>query len=63
MMNYLKNLILFRLLILVIQLKKADYDTKIYDIEQKINDYYQSNKDITTQEFNKLMLKKNLQQD
>ena len=63
MINYLKNLILFRLLILVIQLKKADYDTKIYDIEQKINDYYQSNKDITTQEFNKLMLKKNLQQD
>ena len=63
MMNYLKNLILFRLLILVIQLKKADYDTKIYDIEQKINDYYQSNKDITTQEFNKLMLKKKLQQD
>ena len=33
--------------------KKADYDTKIYEIEKKILDR-DHNKYITTQEFNKL---------
>ena len=50
-MNWLKRLILFRLIIIVIQLKKkVDYDTKTEDIEKKItiNDNY-----INTDEFNK----------
>ena len=32
-------------------LKKTDYDTKISEIENKINDHHHSNKYITTQEF------------
>ena len=38
MMNWLKELMLFTLLILVIQLKKADYKTNIYEIEKKVHD-------------------------
>ena len=34
MMNWLKKLMLFKLLILLIWLKKADYNTKIVDIEK-----------------------------
>ena len=52
-MNQLKKLMLFRLLILVIQSKKTDYDTKIGEIEKKILDYNYT-KYITTQELNKL---------
>ena len=45
---------LLRLLILLIQLKKTDYDTKINGIEKKITDHDHSNKYITTKELNKL---------
>ena len=45
---------LFRLLILVIQLKKADFNTKIAEIGKKLLDHGHSNKYITTQKFNKL---------
>ena len=38
---------------LVIQLKKTDYNTKINDIEKKITDH-NDDKYITTPEFNKL---------
>ena len=51
MMKWFKKLILVRLLILVIQLKEADYNTKIVDIEKKIPDH---DKYITTEELNKL---------
>ena len=44
---------LFRLLILVIQLKKTDYNTKTSETENKKNDHDHT-KYITTQEFNKL---------
>ena len=44
---------LFRLLILVIQFKKTDYNAKVIKIEKKITDH-DHNKYITTQEFNKL---------
>ena len=44
---------LFRLLILVIQSKKTDCNTKINQIEKKITDH-DHNKYITTKEFNKL---------
>ena len=37
--NRLKKLILFRLLILLIYLKKADYDTQIAETEKKIPDH------------------------
>ena len=47
-MNQLKKLILFRLLILVIQLKKTDYNTKINEVETKITDHGHD-KYITTQ--------------
>ena len=46
---------LFRVLILIIQLKKTDYDTKISEIEKKITDLDRNNNYITTQEFNKSM--------
>ena len=42
---------LFRLLILVIQLKKGNYDKKV----DKITEHDHSNKYITTQEFNRLI--------
>ena len=51
MMKWFKKLILVRLLILVISLKEADYNTKFVDIEKKIPDH---DKYITTEEFNKL---------
>ena len=54
MMNQLKNLMLLRLLILVIQSKKNDYDTKIQETEKKITDHDHSNKYFTTQNFIKL---------
>ena len=54
MMNWLKKLKILRLLKLVIQLKKADYDTKIEETEKKILDHNHENY-ITTQEFNKLI--------
>ena len=41
---------------LVIQLKKADYNTKINEIEKKITDH-DRDKHITTPEFNKLTVK------
>ena len=43
-------------LILVFQLKKNDYNTKINEIEKKITDH-SHDKYITTQEFNKLTAK------
>ena len=52
MMNWLKTLMLFRSLILVIQLKETDYKTKINEIEKKITDH-DHDKYIATQEFNK----------
>ena len=52
-MNSLKKLIILILLILVIQLKKIDYNTKLIEIEENITDH-DHNKYITTQEFNKL---------
>ena len=45
---------LFRLLILVIQSKKINYNTKINEIEKNITDHDHSKKYITTQEFNQL---------
>ena len=39
---------------LVILSKKADYNTKISEIENKITSDHDHDKDITTQEFNKL---------
>ena len=42
---------------LVIQLKKSDYNTKSYEIEDKIATDHDHNKYITTQEFNKLTSK------
>ena len=54
MMDWLKKLILFGLLILVIQSKKPDYNIKFNEIEQRItND--DLGKYITAQEFVKLM--------
>ena len=47
---------LFRLMILVIQLKKADYDTKTGEIEKKNTDHDHCKKYFTTKEFNKLMV-------
>ena len=44
---------LFRLLTLVIQLKKTHYDRKINNIEMKTTDH-DDDKYITTQEINKL---------
>ena len=38
-MNQLKKLMLFRLLILAIQIKKTEYNTEINYIEKKINDH------------------------
>ena len=52
-MNWLKKLLLFRLLKLVIQLKKTDYNTKMFKIEKKTLNH-NLDKYITTQEFNKL---------
>ena len=51
---------LFRLLILVIQLKKTDYHKKINKFEKKITDH-DHNKYTTNQEFNKLMSENLLQ--
>ena len=48
MMNYLKKLMLFRLLILDL-IEKGDYDTKVDEIEKKITDHDHSNKYFTTQ--------------
>ena len=48
MMNWFKNSMLFRLVVLIRQLKKANYNTKI---EKEIPDPDQC---IPTQEFNKL---------
>ena len=45
---------LLRLLILAIQSKKTDYNTKINEIEEKKIIHDHSNKYITTQEFSKL---------
>ena len=39
MANWLKKLMLFRLLILVTRFKKTEYDVKIKDIEDKIVDH------------------------
>ena len=39
---------------LVILSKKTDYNTKISEIENKITSDHDHDKDITTQEFNKL---------
>ena len=57
MMNWLKNLMLFTLLILVIWLQKTDYNTKINEIGKKITDHNQD-KYIATPKFNKLTAKK-----
>ena len=54
MMNWFKKLMLLRLLILIIQSKKTDYDTKISEIKKKITGHDHSNKNIATKEFNKL---------
>ena len=52
-MYQLKTLTLLRLLILVIQLKKTDYNAKIGEVEKKIfdHDHYRY---IATQEFTNL---------
>ena len=47
---------LFKPLILVIESKKTDYDTKISEIEKKITDHDHNNKYITTKAFNKLTI-------
>ena len=52
-MNQFKKLIILVLLILIIQLKKTDYNTKISETENKVNDHDHA-KYITTQEFSKL---------
>ena len=57
MMHKLKNLMQFRLLILVIQSKKTDYDTKVCEIEKKLLDHDRA-KYITSQEFNRLTTEK-----
>ena len=51
-MIQLKQLMLFRLLILVIQLRKLTRTKKINEIKNTMN--YDYDKNITTQEFNKL---------
>ena len=51
--NQVKNLIILSLLILVMQLKKTHYNTKLTEIQNKINDH-DHDKYITTQELNKL---------
>ena len=43
-----------KFLVLVIQSRKTDDNTKINEIEKKITDHDHSNKYITTPEFNKL---------
>ena len=53
MMNWLKKLIMLRLLMLVIQLQKAGYSTKVNEIEKQTTDH-NHDKYITTQIFNKL---------
>ena len=52
-MTWLKTLLLFRLMILVIQLQK-DCNTKIIENEKKITDHSHITKHIITQEFNRL---------
>ena len=52
-MSQLKKLIILVLLILVIQLKKTDYNAKISEIENKKNDHDHA-KYITIQVFDKL---------
>ena len=54
MTNWLKKLMLFRLLILVNYLRKADYSTRIAEIKKKIPEH---RKHITTPRFNKLIQK------
>ena len=53
--NWLKTLILFRLLMLV--LRKTDYNKKINETEKKITDHDHSNKYVATKKFNKLTVK------
>ena len=57
MMNWFKKLMLFRLLILLIQLKKTDYNRKINEIENIVTTYDNNNKYITTQDFTQLTSK------
>ena len=52
-MNWFKKLLLLRLLILVIQLKKTDYNTKSKKIEKKYIDH-DHDKNIAAYEFKKL---------
>ena len=54
MMNQLKKLTLFRLLILVIQSKKLTITQKLTKLKKKITDHDHNNKYITTQEVNEL---------
>ena len=54
-MSWFKKLIILVILILVNQLKKTYYNTKISKIGNKTNDH-EHDKDITTQEFNKFPL-------
>ena len=54
MMNWFKKLMLFRLLILLIQLKKTDYNRKINEIENIVTTQNNNNKYITTQDFTQL---------
>ena len=56
MMNWLKTLMLFRLLIIVIQSKKPYRNTKINEIEKKNTDH-DHDKYITTQEVKEIMSK------
>ena len=51
-MNWLNNLALIRLLILVIYLKEADYNKKIEDTEKKVSNH---DKYITTNDFNNFL--------
>ena len=51
MMNWLKTFITLILLVLVTQLKKFDYNTKVNEIQKKITDH-DHDKYITTQKLN-----------
>ena len=53
MMNWLKKLIILKLLILVIQLKN-DYDAKIIELHNKIATDHDHDKHDNSKEFNKL---------
>ena len=54
MMIWLKNLTILRLLVLAIQIKEADCNTKISKIEKKVTEHDHGNQYVTNQEFNRI---------